>query len=179
VVAVLFSGGCALLPVAGRKIWTWKQAKKTLTASPCVGAATPKVADVSARYLPRFALACPDQSLRPDILFGVGDLVSVTTFGSMAGGQFAAQGCAAASIDIQRAPLHKVVRASPTDRLLSDPRHRTDTFKVRSRPRGDRILPQACTRQAAIIVRRTTLNLPRRQLNTLVGTRNGQPHKYG
>jgi polysaccharide biosynthesis/export protein len=89
VVAVMLSGGCALLPAQGPQSWDVEAGQKNPNSLPYVLVRlTPKVEDVLARNLPRLALAFPDQSPPKDIRFGVGDLVSVTIFEAAAGGLF-------------------------------------------------------------------------------------------
>jgi hypothetical protein len=68
----------------------------------------------------------------------------------------AVQAWIAASIDIQRMLSHRVVGASPTYPSSSSPRHRKDNYRSRA---------------GAAIMGKRPLNVPRRQLNTLGGTK--------
>jgi polysaccharide export outer membrane protein len=81
-------GNCTLLPASGpatMDIMTGYQGPTSLPYA--IVQVSPKVIDVQARNAPRL-IAFADRSRPKDILFGVGDIVSVTVFEAASGGLF-------------------------------------------------------------------------------------------
>jgi polysaccharide biosynthesis/export protein len=88
-IALLFSGGCALFPVTGPQAWDIRSGQKDAQSLPyTLVKFTPQVADTLARFVPRLATAFADRSPPKDIRYGIGDIVSVTIFEAAAGGLF-------------------------------------------------------------------------------------------
>jgi polysaccharide biosynthesis/export protein len=81
-------GNCTLLPASGPQSMDIMGGHQGVTSLPyAVVQVTPKVIDVQARNAPRL-IAFADRSRPKDILFGIGDIVSVTVFEAASGGLF-------------------------------------------------------------------------------------------
>jgi polysaccharide biosynthesis/export protein len=85
----LLAAGCSILPADGpqsRDVRAGQQDPEGLAYAPIP--LTTQVSDVLRRNLPRLSSTFVDRSPPRDIRFGVGDVVSVTIFESVAGGLF-------------------------------------------------------------------------------------------
>jgi len=79
-------GNCTLLPASGPATMDIMTVYQGPTSLPyAIVQVSPKVIDVQARNAPRL-IAFADRSRPKDILFGVGDIVSVTVFEAASGG---------------------------------------------------------------------------------------------
>jgi polysaccharide export outer membrane protein len=82
-------GGCALMPVAGPESWdVWAGQHDPKNLPYVFVRVTPKVADVLKKASPRLVSEFRDRSRAKDILFGIGDILSVTIFEASSGGLF-------------------------------------------------------------------------------------------
>ena len=81
-------GGCGLMPVSGPATMDILSGQRDPTSLPyAIVKVTPKVIDVLAKNGPRL-IAFNDRRRPRDIVFGIGDIVSVTVFESSSGGLF-------------------------------------------------------------------------------------------
>ena len=89
VAAVAFMGGCALVPSSGPASYDI-DAKRTHELPYALVKLTPQTVATLAHYEPRgLAGAFPDKKEKPaNLVFGIGDVVSVTIFEAAAGGLF-------------------------------------------------------------------------------------------
>jgi polysaccharide biosynthesis/export protein len=87
--ALVALGGCTLLPASGPSTLDVLSGQRDPTKSLNYATVqvTPKVIDVQAKNAPRL-IAFSDRSKPRDIVFGIGDIVSVTIFESASGGLF-------------------------------------------------------------------------------------------
>jgi len=86
---VVAAGGCALMPVSGPQSWdVWAGQHDPKNIPYAFVRITPKVADVLGKAAPRLVGEFPDRSRPKDIVFGIGDIVSVTIFEASSGGLF-------------------------------------------------------------------------------------------
>jgi polysaccharide export outer membrane protein len=81
-------GGCGLMPVSGPATMDILSGQRDPTSLPyAIVKVTPKVIEVQAKNGPRL-IAFGDRRRPKDIVFGIGDIVSVTIFESASGGLF-------------------------------------------------------------------------------------------
>jgi polysaccharide biosynthesis/export protein len=86
--ALVALGNCTLLPASGPATMDILSSYQGLTSlNYAILQVSPKVIDVQARNAPRL-IAFGDRSRPKDILFGIGDIVSVTIFEAASGGLF-------------------------------------------------------------------------------------------
>jgi polysaccharide biosynthesis/export protein len=88
-VALVASGGCALMPATGPESADIRAGQRDPESLPYAFVPiTPAIIDVLATNAPRLASVFPDRRRPKDIRFGIGDAVSVTIFEAAAGGLF-------------------------------------------------------------------------------------------
>jgi polysaccharide biosynthesis/export protein len=81
-------GGCGLMPVSGPTTMDILSGQRDPTSLPyAIVKVTPKVVDVLSKNAPRL-IAFNDRRRPRDIVFGIGDIVTVTIFESSSGGLF-------------------------------------------------------------------------------------------
>jgi polysaccharide export outer membrane protein len=86
---VVAAGGCAVMPISGPSSWdVWAGQHDPKDLPYAFVRITPKVADVLGKAAPRLVGEFPDRSRPKDIVFGNGDIVSVTIFEASSGGLF-------------------------------------------------------------------------------------------
>jgi len=86
--SLLVLGGCGLLPMSGPATMDILSGQRDPTSLPYAFVkVTPKVIDVHAKNAPRL-IAFNDRRRPRDIVFGIGDILSVTIFESSSGGLF-------------------------------------------------------------------------------------------
>src|SRR5262249_16452083 len=85
---LLALSGCGLMPVSGPATMDILAGQRDQTSLPyAIVKVTPKVIDVLAKNAPRL-IAFNDRRRPRDIVFGIGDIVSVTVFEAASGGLF-------------------------------------------------------------------------------------------
>jgi polysaccharide export outer membrane protein len=86
---VVAAGGCAVMPVSGPHSWdVWAGQTDPKNLPYAFVRITPKVADVLGKAAPRLVAEFPDRSRPKDVVFGIGDVVTVTIFEASSGGLF-------------------------------------------------------------------------------------------